>query len=81
MGKINRVNLKNNQEVIFMCTGWMNFIKFAGVGLLIGTAVGAIFCCKNKENVKEKNMKRKAKKAMDAMEDMLYDVKDMFKKS
>ncbi len=63
-----------------MCKGWMNFIKCAGVGLLVGTAVGAIFFCNNKEKIKEKNMKRKAKKAMDAMEDMLSDVKDMFKK-
>lgn len=40
-----------------MCKGWINFIKCAGIGLLTGTAIGAIFCCKAKEDRKDKSMK------------------------
>lgn len=63
-----------------MCRGWMNFMKCAVIGLLAGTAVGAIFCCKMKEERKDRSVKRKAKKALAAMEDMMCDVQDIFKK-
>ena len=63
-----------------MCQKWMNIIKCAGFGLLVGSMLGAIFCYKNKEERKDKSMKRKAKKALAAMEDMMCDVQDMFKK-
>ena len=63
-----------------MCNGVMNFMKCAAIGLLAGTAIGAVCCCKAKEEKKDRSIKRKAKKALCAMEDMMNDVQDMFKK-
>ena len=71
---------KINREVFFMCNGVMDFIKCAAIGLLAGTAIGAFFCCRAKEATKDRGIKSKAKKSLCAMEVMVNDVQDMFKK-
>lgn len=62
-----------------MCNIWIDFIKCTGAGLLLGAAIGAFFCCKAKACKKEdRSIKRKARKAVEAMEDMMGEVQDMF---
>lgn len=63
-----------------MCNGWTNFIKCGSIVLIAGIAICAFFCCKAKEDRKDKSMKRKAKRALSKMEDVMYDVQDIFKK-
>lgn len=63
-----------------MCKSMSIFIKCLGAGIIIGAAAGAFCLCKVKETKKEKGIKRKAKEAMGAMEDMMEDIHNMFLK-
>jgi hypothetical protein len=64
-----------------MCRKLMNFTKCVGVLILLGLGVGSVVFWKIKEDKKERNVKRKAKKALNAIEDIMNDVQDVFKKS
>ncbi len=64
-----------------MCRKLMNFTKCVGVLILLVLGVGLVFFWKINEDKNELNVKRKAKKALNAIEDIMNDVQDVFKKS
>ncbi len=64
-----------------MCRKLVGFIKCIGVLILVGMGLGSIILWKIKEDKKEKNVKRKARKALNAIEDIMNDVQDAFKRS
>lgn len=59
-----------------MAKGLFGMAKCICTGLFVGAAVGVVVCQSMKS---DRGMKKKAKKALHAMEDMMEDIQYMFK--
>lgn len=59
---------------------YMDFVKFISVALFLMASLGAFFYCKGKNNRNDRSIKRKAKKVMESMEDMMCEFRELIQK-
>lgn len=59
---------------------YMDFVKIISVVLLLMASLGALFYCKGKNNRNDRSVKRKAKKVIESMEDMMCEFRDLIQK-
>lgn len=59
-----------------MCSGFMNFTKCTGMGLLLGMIVGLYLLYRTRE---ETRGRKRARRALAAISNIMNDVQDIFK--